>query len=65
MPCRKFLDPYRISNLIAYLEKLHAKGLAGSVSLLCGAGPNCVPSVCYADGEWDEARPQRESSMRL
>jgi len=28
----KFLDPYRISNLIAYLEKLYAKNLAASVS---------------------------------
>ena len=30
----KFLDPYRISNLIAYLEKLHAKNLAASVRTL-------------------------------
>jgi hypothetical protein len=32
--CRKFLDPYRISNLISYLEKLNDKGLATKVSAL-------------------------------
>jgi hypothetical protein len=63
MPCRKFLDPYRISNLIAYLEKLHAKGLAGSVSLLCGAGPNCVPSVFMR--VVNGMRQWRLQSMRL
>lgn len=40
----KFLDPYRIRNLITYLEKLHSRGLAGSDHLT-------LLLICYSKGK--------------